>query len=164
MPASGGVIVGANHRSYADPPLVGVSIPKEVHFLAKRELFLFAPFGWLISNLNAHPLNRSGDVSAFKVSQRLLEAGCVMIVFPEGRRNKSEIMAPAKAGVGLLSKITGCPIVPTYIHNSAYLKSFRKIIVTFGKPLYPEGFEDQQSLADEVMRRISELRAAILAG
>src|SRR5207253_1193849 len=80
--------IAATHRSFADPPLVGVSVPREVHFLAKRELFRFKPFGWLIGQLNAHPLNRrAGDVSAIRQAQRILKDGHVLIVFPEGRRS-----------------------------------------------------------------------------
>ncbi len=138
VPDKGGVIVAANHRSLADPPVVGSSLNRDVHFLAKEELFRFLPFGWLITQLNAHPLKRSGDVGALKMALRLLRSGQGVILFPEGRRSKTDDLQKGKAGVGLLAKATGCPVVPAYIHNTGYLKQFRKVQVRFGAPLFPD--------------------------
>ena len=39
VPASGGVLLIANHTSYADPPIVGAACPRPVNFMAKAELF-----------------------------------------------------------------------------------------------------------------------------
>jgi 1-acyl-sn-glycerol-3-phosphate acyltransferase len=158
VPRQGPIIIAANHRSYADPPLIGVSMPREVHFMAKAELFRFKPFGWLIGALNAHPLNRSGDIAAFREAQRILEAGYAVIVFPEGRRIKSDELAPPKAGVGMLSSLAKVPVVPAYIHNSNKMKKFKKIVVRFGTPLLSDSFNSYQAMADEVMKRIQKMK------
>jgi 1-acyl-sn-glycerol-3-phosphate acyltransferase len=164
VPSQGGVIIAANHRSYGDPPLVGVTSPRTVHFLAKKELFNFKPFGWLISQLNSHPLNREGGgIGAIKVAQRLLEKGYVVIVFPEGRRNKTDQLARAKPGVGLLSLTSQCPVVPTYIHNSGYLMNLKRLSVHFGKPLQPDSFSTYQELADAVMNQIQHIKSRVEA-
>lgn len=162
IPKTGGVIVAANHRSYTDPPLVGISVPREVHFLAKKELFDFKPFGWIISALNAHPLDRAGDIGAFKLGLKLLEEGYVMIVFPEGRRQKSDVLGKAKAGVGFLSSASGCPVIPTFIQNSGYLARFRKIRVLFGPPLVPKKGESNEDLTENVMKEIQNLQNSSL--
>ena len=164
IPMDGPVIVSANHRSFADPPIVGATMPRRVHFLAKAELFRFRPFGWLISNLNAHPLNRRGDVTAFKIAKRVVADGEAMIVFPEGKRSKIEGFLPAKPGVGMLSLMTKAPILPAYIHNSSYMKAFHRITIVYGPVIRPDGFSDYQVLADEVMRRIAALRESFLSG
>lgn len=161
VPREGSIIIAANHRSYADPPVVGCALSRQVHFMAKEELFRFRPFGLLIKTLNAHPLRRSGDVAAFKMAMTLLKEGNGVILFPEGRRIKTQALAPAKPGVGLLSKSSECKIIPAYIHNTAYMKWFKKIIVCYGIPLSPEGFDSHQALADEVMRRIQLMKDRI---
>jgi 1-acyl-sn-glycerol-3-phosphate acyltransferase len=158
VPRTGPLIVAPNHRSYADPPLVGVSVPREVHFLAKQELFAFRPFGWLIRNLNAHPLNRAGDIGAFREATRILKAGGALIVFPEGRRMKTDEPGSPKAGIGMLAVTTESPILPVYIHNSALMARFRRVYLRFGKPMDPKGFGTYAELASEVMRRIAELK------
>ncbi len=163
VPKTGGVIIAANHRSLVDPPVVGSSLPRDVHFLAKEELFQFGPFGWLITNLNAHPLRRSGDVRAFKIALRLLNSGEGVILFPEGRRSKTDDLQKAKAGVGLLSKTTGCAIVPAYIHNSGYVSKLKKMYVRFGAPLHPGNYETDQAMADAVMLEIQKMKQQVEA-
>ena len=45
VPRRGGLVVVSNHFSTLDPPVMGVSIPREAHYMAKKELFE-GPF-WL---------------------------------------------------------------------------------------------------------------------
>jgi 1-acyl-sn-glycerol-3-phosphate acyltransferase len=163
VPHSGGFIIAANHRSLVDPPVVGSVLNRNVHFMAKEELFRFGPFGWLISHLNAHPLRRSGDVRAFKLALRLLRSGEGVILFPEGRRSKTDELQKAKPGVGLLAKATGCAVVPAYIHNTGYFKKLKKIRVCFGSALYPDRFESDQALADATMQEIQKMKDHVLA-
>jgi 1-acyl-sn-glycerol-3-phosphate acyltransferase len=157
IPPTGPVIIAANHKSFADPPVVGVSIPRAAHFLAKEELFRFRPFGWLIRRLNAHPLNRRGDVGALRDAARILQEGSVLILFPEGTRHRTGGFGKARPGVGMLAMNAGCPVVPAYVKNTALMKSFKKITVRFGRPIRPEGFGSYQALADEVMRQVQLL-------
>ena len=51
----GAAILAGNHVSFLDPPLLSISTPQEVHFLARQTLFNKPLFGTLIRNLNAHP-------------------------------------------------------------------------------------------------------------
>ena len=162
VPRTGPLIVAPNHRSYADPPLAGASVPREIHFLAKRELFRFRPFGWFITNLNAHPLNRAGDIAAFRAATRILRADGALIMFPEGRRIDTDTLGPAKAGIGMLAASTGAPIVPTYIHNSRLMTRFKRVEVHFGKPIDPRGIGSYEEITAKVMAEIAALKAARL--
>jgi len=70
---SGGLIVASNHISYYDPPVVGSAVPRELHFLAKEELFSNPVFGALIRSYNAMPVRRAvGDLGAMKRAVGLL--------------------------------------------------------------------------------------------
>ena len=160
VPMSGPLIVAPNHRSYADPPLVGVAVPRPVYFLAKKELFSFPPFGWFIRQLNAHPLNRAGDIAAFREAARILKAGGGIIIFPEGRRIDGDTFGEAKAGLGMLASTTGAKILPVYIHDSARMTRFSRVEITFGKPLDPDGFSSYGDIAARVMTEIAALRSA----
>lgn len=164
VPRTGALILAPNHQSYADPPLVGASTPREVHFLAKQELFRFRPFGWFIRNLNAHPLNRSGDIAAFREAARILKAGGALIMFPEGRRMPPEEFGSPKAGVGALASMTKTPIVPVYVHNSAYMTRFRRVSIHFGAPVDPLAFPSYEAVAADVMRRIREMKDRLTSG
>ena len=49
IPQKGGIIIATNHISYWDPPLVACGIPvkRNVHFMAKAELFAIPVAGVL---------------------------------------------------------------------------------------------------------------------
>ncbi len=163
IPKNGAFIFAANHRSYVDPPLLGSATNHYVNFLAKEELFRFRPFGWLIFNLHAHPLNRKGgDVAAFKMAKRVLADGQALIVFPEGRRSPTDELAKPRAGVGLLAQIAKSPVVPSYLHNSAYLKQFKPLTIAFGPPIWAQEGESAQALADRIMAAIAELKQRLV--
>ena len=58
VPSSGGLIVATNHTSYWDPVLVGSATVRELHYLAKEELFRPPVFGPIIRAFNAIPIRR----------------------------------------------------------------------------------------------------------
>jgi len=169
LPQVGGAIIASNHRSYLDPPVLGAAISKEIYFLAKRELFLFKPFGWLISGLNTVPISRGKiDRKGLKGAIQVLKSGNFLVVFPEGTRSRKNDFLEPKSGVGKLALEAGVPIVPAFIDNTRHLMRglFRRkaISVSFGECLdlpYLDSFsknkESHQKIADEVMTRIKKL-------
>jgi cytidylate kinase len=171
IPREGGVILASNHISYYDPPFVSVSCPREVHFMAKRELFSIPILGFIIRNLNAFPVNRGKyDRQALEAAINVLKRGEALIVFPEGTRSrkKGEFLSP-KAGIGVLAREGQVPIVPTFISGSDKLAkvffSFGRVRVIFGKPIptewvmsVPGGKPGYSQIAEEVMGRIGALK------
>jgi 1-acyl-sn-glycerol-3-phosphate acyltransferase len=159
VPLKGALIIASNHKSYADPQIVGITIPRPVHFLAKEELFRFRPFGWIITECNSHPLKRrGGDIAALRLSMDILLKNGALTIFPEGGRSKTDHFRPPKAGVGLLANKTGAPILPMYIHNSGHISKFKKLIVSFGTPIYANHHHSNQAIAEDVMKQITKLK------
>jgi 1-acyl-sn-glycerol-3-phosphate acyltransferase len=170
IPGSGAVIVASNHISYCDPPVVGSGVPREVHFLAKEELFRNRLFGLLIKQYNAIPLKRSvGDVGALKKAVGLLRQGKVVLMFPEGTRSLTGRLLKPKPGVGMIAALTSTPVVPAYVRGTnslgrAFLRR-ENLSVAFGEPVIPsdlgnntgEERELYERLTEEVMRRIASL-------
>ena len=74
IPSSGGVILVANHRSYFDVftlALVAAELNRPVRFLAKRELFDVAPFGWLLRAIGGISVDRgSGSGEPLRAGRR----------------------------------------------------------------------------------------------
>ncbi len=151
-----GAIVAANHASFLDPPLVAISWPEPIHFLARKTLFdnkLLCP---LITSLNAHPLTGNNDSSSLKLACKLLSEGKKILLFPEGTRSPDGELAPFKQGVGMLSRKSGAAIIPTYIHgsynawpkNKKYPNLFTtKTACVFGKPILLSEFDEQDPKA-----------------
>lgn len=173
IPRQGGFIVACNHISFWDPPLVGDAIPREVHFLAKEELFRNRAFAFLIGNLNAIPIRRGlVDPRGVKSALEVVSHGEGLVMFPEGGRVRDGTLKPALPGVGLLSVKAGVPVVPAYIRGSDAIKRailrLSHIDITFGEPYFPpvniqeSGSKDlYRAVGEEVMKRIAKLKTEV---
>ncbi len=167
IPPKGGVIVAANHSSLVDPPVLGSAMKREANYLAKKELFRIPIFGNILRRVNAFPVKRGeSDLLALKKAKRLLEEGKLVILFPEGTRNRTGNLLRGKPGIGILAIWTGVPIVPALIRNTNRLVHFPRLEVHFAPPLYFSDSRDNhlkdreyyQKITDEVMQKISELK------
>jgi 1-acyl-sn-glycerol-3-phosphate acyltransferase len=123
IPRDGPVILAANHISNADPVIVGAwltpRLGRRIHWLGKREMFDWPIVGWIARNGGVVPVDRGGaDVEAFRMAARVLEAGGVLMVFPEGTRSPTGELQPPKDGLALLALRTGATIVPIGISNT----------------------------------------------
>jgi 1-acyl-sn-glycerol-3-phosphate acyltransferase len=163
VPAQGAAIVASNHVSGWDPLLVGLAVRREVHFLAKEELFRNPLLRWLITAYNALPVRRGGiDRRALRASLAVLEGGGVVLLFPEGTRSASGELLEPKAGVGFLASRAGAIIVPAYIAGSgalgnAFLRR-RPVEVTFGNALPPGAGDSSEAYRATAERTMEEVR------
>lgn len=141
----GAALLAANHSSFYDPPLLAISTPYEVHFMARKTLFDTPGFGALIRSLNAHPVSgKAQDVAVFKTIVRLMKEGKKAIIFPEGTRSRDGTLQPIKPGAALLIFKTGAAVIPAYLHGTFQIwpsgkkfpKLWGKTACVFGKPLH----------------------------
>lgn len=119
MPRTGACLIIANHQSYLDPPLIGLTTLRPLHYVARIGLFESAAFAWLIRALNAVPIRESGsDAKAMREVLKRLEGGASVVLFPEGARTHDGAVRPFKRGVGLIVKKSHCPVVPMAIEGA----------------------------------------------
>jgi 1-acyl-sn-glycerol-3-phosphate acyltransferase len=122
LPREGPLIVAVNHMSNADPPLVAgwltPALGRRPHFLAKESLFR-GPLGLVMRWQGVVPVRAGGsDVDAYRAARALLEAGEVVVIFPEGTRSWDGVLAEPKPGATLLAVRTGAPILPVGISGT----------------------------------------------
>jgi len=138
---AGNFIFASNHISYADPPLAGSTLNREIWFLAKKELFKNRFFGWLIGRYHAVPIDRdSFDRAAIRKIVKLLKSGRSILMFPEGTRSRDGLIRMPKMGLGYIAVNSGTGIIPVYISGSnrlgrAFLRRER-LEVRIGPPIY----------------------------
>jgi len=178
IPATGPVLLVANHSSLLDPPVIGGAAGRQLTFLAKAELFEIPGFGGLIRRLNARPIRREGvDPGALRTAMRALADGQAVLIFPEGTRGDEGVLRPAKAGAGMLAVLSGAPVVPVYVKGSGHawprgrrVPRPRKVTVTFGEPLRFDGErggdrkQRYEIASREMMKAIARLRDGTTGG
>lgn len=117
VPASGPLIIAANHISNADPPLMASwltpALGRPIHWMAKSEALEWPLAGWFMRQNGAFGIRRgAADTEAFRLAKRVLDEGRVLGAFPEGTRSPTGALQKAKDGVSLLALRTGAPILP----------------------------------------------------
>ena len=149
IPKDGGVILCANHRSYHDTLVLGLASPRDLHFLAKYELFKSKFLSKLFTSLGAIPINRENPgVDSLKKAVSILKEGRALAMFIQGGRRKEINNEDAKAGVALFAIKSKVPVVPVNIASK--FKLFSKVNINIGKPITFEEFWDKKVRAAEL--------------
>jgi 1-acyl-sn-glycerol-3-phosphate acyltransferase len=174
IPREGGVMICANHISYADPPVLGAGCPRQIHYMAKIELFQIPVLGFIIKHVGAFPVQqRTADRAALKIAIGYLAKGEVVGMFPEGQRIYGGELGEALPGVGMIVLRAKATVIPTALINTdkllpphKLLPKFSHIKVVYGEPLVLDdlyeksGREAVEEVGKRIMAAIGELIAA----
>ena len=149
FPKTGGVLICTNHIDALDPPVVGITAPRPVHFMAKEELFNMPILKPLLPKLNAFPVKRGlSDREALRKAIALLKNGEVMGLFPEGTRSKDGKLGKGFSGAGFFALKGEADVVPCAIIGP--YKKFKSLKVVYGEPIIMQPYRDRKASADEV--------------
>lgn len=156
LPKKGAVIVAANHVTNMDIFPMQLALNRPIFFMGKAELFQNSLVHYLFRNLGAFPVYRGErDEWAFQHSLRLLHAGQVLGMFPEGTRSRGRGLKVAKTGAARLSIDVQCPLIPMSIDGSQrFFKGFprrNQVTIIIGEEILPEKGELPISLTDRLM-------------
>jgi 1-acyl-sn-glycerol-3-phosphate acyltransferase len=161
IPASGGVIIASNHRSFLDPFVIAVMARRPMYYVAKQELFVRRWQGWILNALGAFPVERGhGDRDMIETAKAILARGDIVLIFPEGTRVRPGALGAPKRGVGRLALETGAPVVPlAVIGTEAVRRGWRirphKVRIRAGRALrFPVVEDASPALAGAVTDRI----------
>ncbi|WP_026560231.1 lysophospholipid acyltransferase family protein [Bacillus sp. J37] len=155
FPKEGGVLLCTNHISNLDPPVVGVTAPRKVLFMAKAELFNVPVLKQLLTNFGTFPVKRGGgDREAIRAGLKVLKEGHVLGLFPEGTRSKDGKLGKGQAGAGFFALRSTAAVVPCAIIGP--YKTFRTLRVVYGKPINMEEYRERKINAEEMTSIIME--------
>lgn len=152
VPDAGGFVVAANHTSNLDPWPLGVALaPRQLHFMAKSELWK-PGLRALLAAAGSFPVRRGeGDVEAFETAVRIVRAGGVMAMFPEGTRRRKGVRKKHEArphtGTARIALSAEAPLVPAAIRGMDRLSRFGPLSVAFGPPVPLGDLADADSYA-----------------
>lgn len=164
IPKRGAVLVVSNHQSHFDPPFIGAGCTRRMNYLARQTLFHFPPLRWLISTLDAIPIDRDGlGLTGIKESLRRLKRGEMVLIFPEGRRSSDGEIATFRPGFTVLAAHSNASILPVAIEGAFHAwprsRKFPRggtIHVHYGEAISSEEVAacEERELVAEVERRV----------
>ncbi|MEA3319010.1 MAG: lysophospholipid acyltransferase family protein [Bacillota bacterium] len=134
IPKEGSVLICSNHIDNLDPPVVGITSPRTVHFMAKEEIFHVPILKTILPKLHAFPVKRGmSDREALRKALKVLKEGHVLGLFPEGTRSKTGELGKGLAGAGFFALRSEATVVPCAIIGP--YKKFQPLKVVYGEPI-----------------------------
>jgi len=167
IPETGPVLFVANHTAGVDPILITAPCRRQIRWIMALDMKI-GVLNWfwawqrtIFVGRDGKPGGKDRGASGLRAAMEELKAGGAVGIFPEGgiERPPGQVM-PYQAGVGLMIRKAGVPVVPVWISGTpqvdpawASLWRFSRSHVVYGKPI---DFTDRKLGAAEIA---DELRA-----
>jgi len=160
IPASGGAILASNHASIVDPFILAVATKREIHYMAKAELFGNPLLGAVFRSLNAFPVERGGgDRTAISEAARLLERGELLGIFPQGT-SKAHRQIGWHRGAARLALTTGTPLIPVRMTGTRGWPGRTRVTIMVGEPIDVAVGQPTIAAAKDLTDRLEQAVAA----
>jgi 1-acyl-sn-glycerol-3-phosphate acyltransferase len=169
----GGFVLAANHSSNFDPWPLGIPLfpDRYLRFMGKSELFWW-PLGPIIEGAGAFKVRRGeADAEAMDTAIELARKGEIVVMFPEGTRQKKGLRKTREArphtGAARIAVGAGVPLVPAAVKGTDNLARLGKLRVVYGQPLDLSDLADvdpreaAQTATDRLMAEIQRLYATL---
>jgi 1-acyl-sn-glycerol-3-phosphate acyltransferase len=162
IPPTGAAVVAANHRSFNDILLLGSQIDRQLHFVAKKELYehdgiMGRVFAWYLLRVETVPIDRDGtSLETMRRCVSHLRRGSLVGVFPEGSRHQDQSVHPFADLASLLARRCSVPVIPAGITGSEQRRFRSEITLRVGAPIDTAGLS-RSELTAELSRRVAGL-------
>jgi 1-acyl-sn-glycerol-3-phosphate acyltransferase len=171
FPKKGPYIAYSNHTGQIEIPLIYSHLqPRPITGLAKIETWDSWFLQWVFNLWGAIPIRRGeADMNAMRSSLRALKNNEILVIAPEGTRNKTGQLLKAQPGVITLALRSRAPLVPIAHWGgenfSKNIKCFKRtgFHIRVGEPfkLNPGKehitSETRQQMVDEMMYRLATM-------
>lgn len=162
VPENGKYVVVSNHISLGDVIILAISCKRQIHFMAKKELFSIPLLAGLIKALGAFPVDRNGSaVSALKTAVKHLESEKLVGMFPQGTRRRGQSVDDTefKPGAAFCAYKSKAGFIPCYIKTKDQCFGFfKRTDIYFGDPIeystlpYTEGGSEEYARVTEIIK------------
>lgn len=180
IPATGSVILAANHASALDGIVLAYLVARlrsrPTRYLVAAEFFDRRFHGFWLRTFKQIPIRRGmGDSGALDEAVATVRSGAAAGIFPEGTVNPDPPgpLLRGRTGVARIALAAGAPVVPVGIWGTQVRwprtgLTFRRplrpsVALAFGPPIQPKGdrssLDDIQAFTARVMAGIAEQAA-----
>ena len=159
LPSHNAFVLLPKHQRWEDIPLLDLSTPRSLNYVAKQELFNIPLFGRFLSALGGIPLNRSRPIESrqsLRVVQELLGEGEGVVVFPEGTYYRNRV-GPGHVGlIRMIMSRSKAPFIPTGIRYVTR-RLYTEVQINFGRPICNDSSDNADLFVDRIMEEITRL-------
>lgn len=146
-PPAGAVLYACNHRSFLDPPLVGLCSREPLAYFARASLWRNPAIALFLDLFRGIAVERDRPLaSSVAGAVERLRAGWPVLIFPEGTRTATGRLGPLRDGPALIARRAGVAVVPVYVWRSERCwprgralprLAGPRLEIRFGRPLSP---------------------------
>ncbi len=112
----------ANHLSNFDIPVMFLSIPVPIRYLAKKEIYKIPVVAQAMNSIGIIKTDRQAGVGSHALINQGVEQakrrGLSLIIFPEGTRSRDGKLGPFKKGAFRIAIGSDLPVVPVSIRGT----------------------------------------------
>jgi|YNPMSStandDraft_2_1061718.scaffolds.fasta_scaffold00002_4 1-acyl-sn-glycerol-3-phosphate acyltransferase len=151
LPQFGPYIIASNHFSNWDPPIIYYALyPIFPYTMAKKELFKFFPYNFILKSFRSFPVDRKNfKLSDIKFVKNIIDKKEILLMFPEGTRTKKKdiLKIKIKSGTSYLAYNYNLNIIPIHIFwpftpTKTFLKR-ASVEVFIKKPIYIDKIKNE---------------------
>ena len=164
LPKDENYIIVSNHLGMIDCFAIATMYKQKIYFMAKKELFDKKLKAKFIRWLGGIPVDREKlDITTIKECFKTIKNGDILVVFPEGTRNRrvDEVdLLPLKGGANLIAFKTGVKVVP--VGMAKKYKVFRKNYMYIGEAYDYSEYQGQKLSAELSDKLTEDMRERLL--
>ncbi|MFW5846426.1 MAG: lysophospholipid acyltransferase family protein [Planctomycetota bacterium] len=128
-------VYAANHRSFADPPLVAMWTRYANGFMARRSLWKLPVIGQVLMLVGGVPVDRGAPtLRSISDAVAVVRGGRSLVIFPEGTRTRDGRLRTLREGPAMIARRAGVPMVPVYLDRSERVWCPGRALPSLGSP------------------------------
>ena len=176
LPSFGPFVIAPNHVSYLDVLIVAAALSwsrsRQTYWAGDAQRFFPHPLGRVFCRaVHLFPVDAMHPGAALDTARRVLQAGNILVWFPEGWRSPDGRLQHFLPGIGQLLMRSGAPASPAYISGTfealprgQRIPRLHRLTITFGKPApvasllsAGTGPTEEERIADGLRQRLTAL-------
>jgi long-chain acyl-CoA synthetase len=179
LPSAGPLVIAPNHVSYLDVLVIAAALSwsrsRQTYWAGDAQRFFPHRVGRIFCRaVHLFPVDAMHPGAALETARRVLQAGNILVWFPEGWRSPDGRLQHFLPGIGQLMLRSAAPAVPAYISGTfealprgRKIPQLRQLTVTFGEPApltsllgAGNGPTEEERIAARLRQRLAALMEA----
>lgn len=158
-----------NHINHLDNCTIYAGTPHYKQGLENEDHFRYPFYGWFMKQRGTIPVPREKAERMARIRdgmRREIDRGHSLLVFPEGTRTRTGRVGPFRAGVFLLARDLGVPVVPVSVVGMYEVMNPRSWLIHRGRPIdvyFDEPVETAGASDEKVAEIAAQLEATVRA-